>query len=171
MSYMCPDMDCKFNKQERNEGYCPECGAKLKKVGFREALRLATDKKDGSDVRLEKQEKKERKELEKAEKQRVKELEKAEKRLNKLLFHDQTPDPELKRSIEDDMLNLSAHEAGSAWMRAGTLLSFNSRDQMVGAGFKALIDQQKVLIKQNEQILRELKKLNSEKSPYPGELK
>jgi len=33
-------------------------------------------------------------------------------------------------------------------------------DQMIGAGFKAIIDQNKILIKQNELIYRELKKIN-----------
>lgn len=58
------------------------------------------------------------------------------------------------------MSNLAMHEAGTKWMRAGTLLTFNPTQQMIGAGFKALMDQNKILIKQNELILRELKKLN-----------
>lgn len=51
------------------------------------------------------------------------------------------------------------HEAGTGWMRLGTLLSGNSTDQMLGAGFKALIDQNKITIRQNELILRVLTKI------------
>jgi len=46
-------------------------------------------------------------------------------------------------------------------MRAASLLSFNSTQQMIGAGFKAVIDQDKILIRQNELLLRELKRINS----------
>ena len=52
-------------------------------------------------------------------------------------------------------------------MRAGTLLSMNTTEQMIGAGFKALINQQKIVIRQNEQILRELKKLNDKNVNNP----
>jgi hypothetical protein len=58
------------------------------------------------------------------------------------------------------MHNLASHEAGTKWMRIGTLLTLNVTDQMIGAGFKAIIDQNKILIKQDELIYRELKKIN-----------
>ena len=45
-------------------------------------------------------------------------------------------------------------------MSIGTLLSFNATQAMIGAGFKAVINQNKILIKQNELIYKELKKLN-----------
>ncbi|SCM58389.1 hypothetical protein MWSIV6_1602 [Methanothermobacter wolfeii] len=48
-------------------------------------------------------------------------------------------------------------------MRIGTLLTFNPTEQIIGAGFKALIDQNKLIIRQNELLLRELRKLNETK--------
>lgn len=64
--------------------------------------------------------------------------------------------------IIEDMFNLAEHEAGTKWMRIGTMLSLNSTEQMIGAGFKALIDQNKILIRQNE-ILRRQNELIIEK--------
>jgi len=77
---------------------------------------------------------------------------------SKLLFSDETSEEEIKQKIWKDMNNLAMHEAGTGWMSLGTLLSGSSTDQIIGAGFKALIDQNKIIIKQNELILRNLKK-------------
>jgi uncharacterized protein YacL (UPF0231 family) len=61
--------------------------------------------------------------------------------------------------ISQDMSNLAIHEAGTAWMSLGTLLSLKATDQMIGSGFKALVEQNKIMIRQNELIIRGLKKL------------
>jgi hypothetical protein len=90
----------------------------------------------------------------------IKAAKKEEKRLNSLLFRQDIPDEALVKSIESDMSNLAMHEAGTKWMRAGTLLSFDATQQMIGAGFKAIIDQNKILIKQNELLYRQNKLLN-----------
>jgi hypothetical protein len=78
----------------------------------------------------------------------------------KLLFTEDASDEDIRAKIREDMDNLAMHEAGTAWMRFGTLLTFDPTQQMLGAGFKALIDQNKIIIRQNELILRELKRLN-----------
>lgn len=143
----CPNKECVYDKApQKGEEYCPECGTKFENLGFREAGDILNAKKLIKDQNKE------------IEKQQIN-LEKAK---DNLLFTETTQDDDLKTSIQYDMLNLSAHEAGSGWMRVGTLLSFNPTQQMIGAGFKAIIDQNKILIKQNEQILRELKKLKME---------
>ena len=72
----------------------------------------------------------------------------------KLLFSDKTTDHDIRIKIYEDMRNLAAHEAGTSWMRLGTLLSGNTTDQILGAGLKAIIDQNKIQIRQNELILR-----------------
>lgn len=82
-----------------------------------------------------------------------------------LLYHDSMTDIEIQNRINQDMINLTGHEAGTKWMRIGTLLSFNATQQMIGAGFKAIIDQNKVIIRQNELLLRELKKSNKVLDP------
>jgi hypothetical protein len=46
-------------------------------------------------------------------------------------------DDDIRKKIYEDMMNLAMHEAGTGWMRLGTLLSGSSTDQMLGAGFKA----------------------------------
>jgi hypothetical protein len=84
---------------------------------------------------------------------------KAEKGFKEILFTDAKTDEEIKNDIQVDMMNLAMHEAGTAWMRLGTVLSLNSTEQMLGAGFKALIDQNKIIIRQNELILRALQRL------------
>lgn len=148
---------------------CPECGIKSTKQGFREATSTINAKKEYQKSPTEyklKTEQKAKKKIQDDAKAKRKKEEKAreneEKRLNRLLFSTRVIDEDLISSIESDMSNLAGHEAGTKWMRVGTLLSFNSTEQMIGAGFKAIIDQNKIKIKQNELILRELKKLNKE---------
>lgn len=77
---------------------------------------------------------------------------------SKALFMPDTTDEEIRQDILEDMANLAQHEAGTKWMRMGTLLSGNATEQMLGAGFKALIDQNKIIIRQNELILRMMAK-------------
>ena len=79
-----------------------------------------------------------------------------------LLVSDKMSDEEIKKRIVDDMINLSMHEAGTSWMRLGTLLSGNPSDQILGAGLKAIIDQNKIIIRQNELMIRALNR-NKEK--------
>ncbi|MBZ2167041.1 hypothetical protein [Methanobacterium spitsbergense] len=156
--YQCPNTDCWWSKNTGKKGeHCPECGTELKKVGFREGAKITAEK----DKLKNDPETYNRKQAYKEEQKALKVQEKEEKRLAQLLFSTRVTDDDLKRSIESDMSNLASHEAGTKWMRVGTLLSFNSTEQMIGAGFKAIIDQNKIKIKQNELILRELKKLNS----------
>ena len=80
-----------------------------------------------------------------------------------LLISDEMTEEEISQKISEDMMNLAMHEAGTGWMRLGTLLSGNSTDQILGAGLKALIDQNKIIIRQNELILRTLKKTQMSK--------
>jgi len=89
-------------------------------------------------------------------KQRGKIADKVEKGDVELLVTPDMTNEDIVRAIYMNMLDLAGHEAGTGWMRLGTLLTGNSTDQMLGAGFKALIDQNKIIIRQNELILRAL---------------
>lgn len=80
-----------------------------------------------------------------------------------IFIGEEITDEQLKNSILRDLENLALHEAGTAWMRLGTLISGSSTDQIIGAGFKALIDQNKAIIKQNELIIRLLERLLEQK--------
>lgn len=181
MTYMCKDESCEFDKQERKEGYCPECGNKLEKVGFRETMKISNSKRKYKDkIKAKKKEKEKEIKREAKLKAQQEELKKQKARQESLVWNpeeDNDPVPlpkgslfspnegeaQIVSSIYDDMINLYQHEAGTKWMRIGTLLSFNATQQMIGAGFKAIIDQNKIIIKQNELIYRELKKLNSKR--------
>ncbi|MCJ7559147.1 hypothetical protein MUO79_00835 [Candidatus Bathyarchaeota archaeon] len=128
--HYCPNPECE-EKVVRNAEKCPKCGATIKKMGSNEAVEMG----------------------------KLKEMTKKLRDGSKeLLVTDKMTDEEIKQKIYGDMMNLAMHESGTGWMKLGTLLSGNSTDQMLGAGFKALIDQNKILIRQNELILRALKK-------------
>ncbi len=161
--YRCPNTECWWNETRNKKGeHCPECGNELQKFGFRDGAKVMGEKTkllEDPDITQRKQTYNEEK---KAFKQQEKEEKQEQERLDRLLFSDDKGDDDIINSIESDMNNLAAHEAGTKWMRIGTLLTFNSTEQMIGAGFKAIIDQNKVIIKQNELIYRQLQKLNSE---------
>ena len=89
-------------------------------------------------------------------KKRVEIDEKPEQGSVSLLATDDLSDSEIRKLIYEDMMNLEKSLAGKGWVRLGTLLKGNSTDQILGAGFKAIIDQNKILIRQNELILRAL---------------
>ena len=76
-----------------------------------------------------------------------------------LLVTPEMSDSDIQTAIYHDMGNLAMHEAGTGWMRAGTLLTLKSTDQILGSGFKMLVDQNKIIIRQNELILRNLKEM------------
>ena len=130
-SYVCTDPSCSNMEQSNEKGYCPECGQPFKKVSNMEAAKISKTKKD---IKNDSQ---------------------------YILFTEGSDGDDIMKTIYMDMANLASHEAGTKWMRIGTLLSLKPSEQMLGAGFKAVIDQNKILIKQNELIFRELKKLNS----------
>ena len=75
---------------------------------------------------------------------------KIKKGAKEILISDEMSEEQIQKKIYEDMMNLAMHEAGNGWMRLGTLLSGSSTDQMLGAGFKALIDQNKIIIRQIE---------------------
>lgn len=137
MVFLCPDPDCPCVKGFKREGVpCPECQTPSKSFGFfTDAGALISQKQT-------------RKRMSKKIKEGAKEI----------LISDEMTDEEIRKKIYEDMMNLAMHEAGTAWMRLGTLLSGSSTDAMLGAGFKALIDQNKIIIRQNELILRALHK-------------
>jgi hypothetical protein len=66
-----------------------------------------------------------------------------------ILFSDEMTDEEIRTLILKDMHNLATHEADRA---------------IDGSGFKALMDQNKIIIRQNELIIRELKRLAIDRS-------
>jgi len=130
-TFYCPNTECDQCFLKEGEK-CPKCGTLAQKFGISECANLMQQKKFHGKIKEGAQE---------------------------ILVSDEMSDDEIKKKIMQDMMNLAMHEAGTGWMRLGTLLSGNSTDQMLGAGFKALIDQNKIIIRQNELILRVLTKI------------
>lgn len=88
-------------------------------------------------------------------KERVKEEERGRKQKAKLLFHEEMSNITLKQKIHEDQNNLAMQEAGSGWANLANTLSFNSYQQMMSWTQKAMIDQNKSLIRQVELQRRE----------------
>ncbi|WJI09149.1 hypothetical protein FGU46_03110 [Methanobacterium sp. CWC-01] len=154
-NYRCPNLDCPWNEVESEEGFCPECGSELKKVGIREGAKILGEKKKHPDAKAAKARVKEAKKMEKAKLMEEKDKIEAEKQIQKRVIDPDQTDDQIKDNIMSSLDDLAGHEAGTKWMRIGTLLSFNSTEQMIGAGFKAIIDQNKILIRQNELLRRQ----------------
>ena len=125
----CPNPDCS-QLDLRNGQKCPKCGTMAQKFGINDATELRTQKKK---------------------KRKMKEGAK------EILISEEMTDEKIQERIHEDMMNLAMHEAGTGWMGL-TILSGSSTDQILVAGLKALIDQNKIIIRQNELILRALKK-------------
>jgi hypothetical protein len=76
----------------------------------------------------------------------------------KILFSPEIADEDLRKAIYDDMLSLASHEAGTGWGRLASIFTGNNTDFMLAQLLKALVDQNKILIRQNELMLRALKR-------------
>ncbi len=126
--YLCPNTNCKDLGRYEEGQACPTCAQTIRKLGITETFSVSKAKRQSAGDEA------------------------------ALLVTADMSDEEIRELAEQDMANLAKHEAGTKWMRVGTLLSGSSTDQMLGAGFKAIIDQNKILIRQNELILRALKK-------------
>ena len=154
---LCPNPNCPYGKAISKGEYCPECGTSIRDVGFSESGKILALKKDikkgrkpaispEDSVRYINGETKEEKAQRKREKHQ--------------LFTEDMDEDEIRNKMYGDMDNLAMQEAGTKWMKAGALLSFDPTNQMIASGLKALIDQNKLIIRQNELLLREIKKLN-----------
>jgi len=90
----------------------------------------------------------------------VKKIQEVKKGHKKYLFSPFMEDIDIELKMFEDMENIARQESGTGWMKLGTLLTFDTTQQILGAGFKTIIDQNKLIIRQNELLLRELKKFN-----------
>ena len=173
-----------LEKQKVKEKAKMEEQKRVEKVEREEKNRIENEQKNKDKAkskeqkRVEKVEREEKNRIEneqknkdKAKSKEQKRAEKEQQRKEKMLFHDDVSDKSIRNKIYADMDNLKRQESGTGWMRMGTALSLNPTQQMVGSGFKVLIDQNKLIIRQNELIYRELKKLNAKENEQPLESK
>jgi hypothetical protein len=140
--YYCPNQYCIIEKLKVGQKACPECGAYARKIKEKELTKLLQQKRA-----LAPQQKDEPAAAP------------ASKQDGRLLLSDEMTDDQIRMLISQDISNLANHEAETAGMSPGTLPSSKGTDQMPGSGFKALVDQNKIIIRQNELIIRGLKKL------------
>lgn len=161
--YRCPNTECWWDGEGKKGEYCPECGLELIPTGIRDGAKLLNKKQQLEFYKERKKEAKMMKKEKKLKEQEENAKQNEEKKILKAVLHPNQTDEDIKKNIMIDLQNLQSHEAGTKWMRIGTLLSFNSTEQMIGAGFKAIIDQNKVIIRQNELMLRQLERLIEEK--------
>lgn len=147
--YYCPNQFCAVEKLTVGEKACPECGAYAQKIQGKELAKLLQHKRA-----LSLQQKKES------------DTAQVSKQDGRILFSDEMTDDQIRTLISQDMSNLAIHEAETSWTSPDTLHSSKSTDQMIGSGFKVLLDQNKIMIRQNELIIRGLKRL-AEKTDKP----
>jgi hypothetical protein len=140
--YYCPNQYCVIEKLKVEEKACPECGAYARKIKEKELTKLLQQKRALS-----------------AQQENEPAPAPASKQDGRLLVSEEMTDDQIRMLISQDMSNLANYEAGTAWMSSGALLSLKGTDQMMGSGLKALADQNKIMIRQNELIIRGLKRL------------
>jgi uncharacterized Zn finger protein (UPF0148 family) len=93
----------------------------------------------------------------------VKELE-SESRQNKIAnITLDASDDIIRREIIQSLKDLQYHEAGSKWDSIATLISGNPAERIMADMLKAMVDQNKIIIRQNELNRRILEKI-AEKS-------
>jgi len=183
-TYYCPNIDCEFEKALKQGEKCPRCGAEAKPFSMRNGAALYASKKAmKKNVETENIGKggyfcpnpkcTNVTELRQGEKcplcgteaqsdddQEAQVLAKSkERRDNKgeLLFTEATTDEELLKKIYIDMEHMSDLEK-SYLGKLDTILSRTQTDQTLGAVLNALSEQNKIIILQNELILRNLNK-------------
>ena len=147
----CPTIKCTYKRKLKKDEKCPECGSESKLFGLTESVELFNQKDgrkpDGTRI------------LEEGggeEGHRV-EFRGSE---SSLLFSDTTTETEIKSQIYRDMGNLARQESGTGAFNALNILTGTNAEVLIGKALKAMIDQNKILIRQNELILRELRKGN-----------
>jgi len=77
------------------------------------------------------------------------------------LFDDSMSDEEISAKIREETGKLATHEAGTGWLLPGVFLGFRTTDLILSSGLKALIVQNKIIARQNELILRQLRRLQN----------
>jgi hypothetical protein len=140
--YYCPNEYCRKEKLTVGEKACPECGAYARKIKGKELAKLLQQKRALP-----------------PEEEREPAPTIASKHDGRVLFSDEMTDDQIRLLISQGMSNLATYEAGITWMSPSALVSLKGTDHMIGSGFKVLVDQNEIIMRQNELIIRGLKKL------------
>jgi tetratricopeptide (TPR) repeat protein len=99
-------------------------------------------------------------------------LKKAEKEMEKgnLIYNVNDSIEELAKQNLQTMLDIKNHEAGSSWAKWGAILSMKAEAQVQAMLLKSIAEQQKILIRQNEVIIRLIYSHMGKKDDEPDEL-
>src|SRR2546428_5071445 len=130
MTWLCGNVECP-NKDNYEEGEaCKDCGLQVENFSFTKIASHFTEK------------------------DKAKRLQKAvETGEEKILFSPELTNEDLQKRIYRDMLNLNMHEAGTGWAKMSSILSGSSSQLLLAQLLKALVDENKIIIRQNELIL------------------
>lgn len=145
--YICPELECPNIEEGKKGQICPVCGTEYKKMASFQANNLRTFKQMNQGKQNENVQSK------------IEEQQNKKVISQNISYSDEMSDEEIKAKIYTDLDNLAKKEADIDWTGLESLLSSDSDLQI---GLKAIIDQNKLIILQNELIYRELKKLNDE---------
>jgi hypothetical protein len=155
----CPNPKCPQEKVQKDITNCPQCGAKIQRFGVRQAVDLIKEKRhpqgNGKDDQLSSEDSQGIEEGELS----LSGSSRKQVKTSKFLVTPEMTDQEIVQKIIEDMQNLARHEGGTGWMQLDSILSGSRSDQILISGFKALIDENKIIIRQNELMLRALRKL------------
>jgi hypothetical protein len=69
----------------------------------------------------------------------------------------ETSDQDLKNGIQQSLRDLAQQESGTGWGKLSLMLSGDTPDWMTVKMLKAIVDQNKIIIRQNERLLRAIK--------------
>jgi len=133
--WLCSNESCPDKSKYQQGATCSSCSSPVQSYGFTESVRHMNAKDKAKNV-----------------KQAIEQGE------AKILFSPETADEDLRKAIYDDMFSLASHEAGTGWGRLASMFTGNNTDFMLAQLLKALVDQNKILIRQNELMLRALKR-------------
>lgn len=129
----CPNPDCPQEKLKKGEK-CPLCGALAEEFGVSAAGNLLAEKKRRQKM-------------------------KKQPESMEVLISDEMTDEEIKTKIYEDMSNLKIHEKGTGIDSFLTILSGSPSERVMASLLKAIVDQNKIIIRQNELIIRGLRRL------------
>ena len=76
---------------------------------------------------------------------------------SKSLFLPETTDHDIEHDIVEGISNLTRNETGTKLVQAGTSPTSEATYEMLFAGFNTIIEQNKVIIRQNELLRRQAK--------------
>lgn len=75
-----------------------------------------------------------------------------------MLISDEMSNEEIKQKIKEDMIHLKSHLSGTGLLGIAAALTMKAADSAMINLLKAIIDQQNIIIRQNELILRALRR-------------